>query len=79
MFCRYVGIRLLSLDGGGSRGMVEAMAIKKLELFLNHGSFHGGTESTNVHLYDVVDLIAGTDRPVLLQETLKLRNELTMP
>ena len=54
VFIRFVGTRILCLDGGGSRGIVEAMAIEKLEECLNCQSV-----ATTVKLCQLFDLIAG--------------------
>ena len=51
-------MRILSLDGGGSRGLVLAMMIEKLEEKLNDERFHQGTNG-NVQLWELYDLIVG--------------------
>ena len=55
---RKSGVRILSLDGGGSRGLVLAMTIQSLEEKLNNKVFHNGGEG-NVRLWQLYDLIVG--------------------
>ncbi len=53
-------VRVLSLDGGGSRGLVEAMVITKLEEALSREDLHGGVmPETPVKVSQVVDYIVG--------------------
>ncbi len=52
---------MLSLDGGGSRGLVEAEVVKKLEEILSSRELHGGREET-VKLGDLFDFIIGKYR-----------------
>ena len=58
----FVGVRILCLDGGGSRGLVMTMAIEKLEEILNSGRFHDGKvpeDESRVKLWQLFDLVAG--------------------
>ncbi len=54
------GIRMLSLDGGGSRGLVVAHIIANLEEKLNNPEFHSGEPVEKVQLWQLFDLIIGT-------------------
>ena len=51
-------MRILSLDGGGSRGLVLALTIQNLEKKLNNEKFHQGKEG-NVRIWQLFDLIVG--------------------
>lgn len=48
-------IRILSIDGGGIRGIIPAVILAELEKILQEES-----DNKNVHLSDYFDLIAGT-------------------
>lgn len=48
-------IRILSIDGGGIRGIIPAVILAELENILQKES-----DNKNVHLSDYFDLIAGT-------------------
>ena len=59
LFHREVGIRMLSLAGGGSRGLVLAMIVEELERILNSDDFHSNQDHEPVFLSDLFDIIIG--------------------
>ncbi len=56
------GVRMLGLDGGGSRGLVLALVVKELDERLNHKHFHGGIEpdtDSQVRIWQLFDVVIG--------------------
>ncbi len=56
---RNTGVRILSIDGGGSRGLVVAMMLERIEKVLNLPEFHAGNHDNRVQIWQLFDLIIG--------------------